>query len=176
MKLSRIAWAARSLPEGAFASKEELFKYGTRGGSLGTRPQRAGGGGGGAIRRPKLECFSLGLPRRRLRLGRATNDGRGADEGRAAVSQLSLGRHQAMVADNVDGFTKNGQNAPNHVPRREWQEVTGIRWSARSWWSLVREPSQPSRLEWPRARRSRNASFWHLSSTRPFNASCGGRL
>ena len=64
MKLSRIAWAARSLPEGAFASKEELFKYGTRGGSLRTRPQRAGGGGGGAIRRPKLECFSLGLPRR----------------------------------------------------------------------------------------------------------------
>src|SRR6516165_5882280 len=25
-----IAWAARSLPEGAFASKEELLKYGTR--------------------------------------------------------------------------------------------------------------------------------------------------
>ena len=27
---AEIAWAARSLPEGAFASKEELFKYGTR--------------------------------------------------------------------------------------------------------------------------------------------------
>jgi len=28
--VAEIAWAARSLPEGAFASKEELFKYGTR--------------------------------------------------------------------------------------------------------------------------------------------------
>jgi pilus assembly protein CpaB len=29
-KVSEIAWAARALPEGAFVSKEELFKYGTR--------------------------------------------------------------------------------------------------------------------------------------------------
>src|SRR5262244_3109161 len=28
--VAEIPWAARSLPEGAFASKEELFKYGTR--------------------------------------------------------------------------------------------------------------------------------------------------
>ena len=40
--VAEIAWAARSLPEGAFASKEELFKYGTRAVLWRTRPQRAG--------------------------------------------------------------------------------------------------------------------------------------